>query len=285
MFQINWKLKALLYKIFAFFNLKKIFYFIQKYITKRSKIDIQIISNLWVSHADNIKKFECKNILEIGAGKSLEQNIYLSYFFNNMINQTTIDINKMLDFDLFNDASKKISDLLNIKYKGSVKNIEDLFKAYNIRYMAPLSLEELIKTKVKYDICISTNALEHFSIEDLKVFLEKIDIILEGNRLISSIIDYSDHYAHTDSRITKLNFLKFNKNSWKKYNNKYLFQNRLRHQDYRKLFKNYNFNIIGEKKGDLLQKIENLSHEFDTKNEETFLSWGYYLMSRENKSI
>ena len=66
---------------------------------------------------------------------------------------------------------------------------------------------------------------------------------------------------------------------------KYLFQNRLRHQDYRKLFKNYNFNIIGEKKGDLLQKIENLSHEFDTKNEETFLSWGYYLMSRENKSI
>ena len=151
--------------------------------------------------------------------------------------------------------------------------------------MAPLSLEELIKTKVKYDICISTNALEHFSIEDLKVFLEKIDIILKGNRLISSIIDYSDHYAHTDSRITKLNFLKFNKNSWKKYNNKYLFQNRLRHQDYRKLFKNYNFNIIGEKKGDLLQKIENLSHEFDTKNEETFLSWGYYLMSRENKSI
>ena len=141
MFQINWKLKALLYKIFAFFNLKKIFYFIQKYITKRSKIDIQIISNLWVSHADNIKKFECKNILEIGAGKSLEQNIYLSYFFNNMINQTTIDINKMLSFRAtsyyqplakdFSDYRLTLQSQLNIKLNEKIKFYTNFNLAYD----------------------------------------------------------------------------------------------------------------------------------------------------------
>lgn len=285
MFQINWKLKALLYKIFIFFNLKKIFYLTQKYITKRSRINFRVISENWINHAENVEKFECKNILEIGAGKSLEQNIYLAYLFNGEVNQTAIDINQMLDFELFNDASKKISNLINKKYKGSIKNLDDLSVKYNIQYKAPFSLDELVNTGVKFDMCISTTTLEHFSVEDLKVFLKKIDIVLKGKQLISSVIDYSDHYAHTDNKITKLNFLKFNETTWEKYNNKYLFQNRLRHQDYRNLFRDYNFNIIKEKKGDMLERIENLSNEFDIKNEETFLSWGYYLISRKNHTI
>ena len=123
MFQINWKLKALLYKIFIFFNLKKIFYLTQKYVTKRSRINIQNINENWINHAENVEKFECKNILEIGAGKSLEQNIYLAYLFNDEVNQTAIDINRMLDCKLFNDASKKISDLLKDK-----KLVKDFLK-------------------------------------------------------------------------------------------------------------------------------------------------------------
>ena len=72
MFQINWKLKAFLYKVFGFFNLKLTFYLIQKYITKRSKVNIENLSVHWQRHAQTINKFNCKNLLEIGAGKSLE---------------------------------------------------------------------------------------------------------------------------------------------------------------------------------------------------------------------
>ena len=121
--------------------------------------------------------------------------------------------------------------------------------------------------------------MEHFSIDDLKDFLKKINLILKEKQLISSIIDYSDHYAHTDNKITYLNYLKFSSKDWKKYNNKYLFQNRLRHQNYRELFVKNNFKILEEDKGKMLEKIEGISNEFDEKNEETFLSWGYYLIS------
>ena len=97
--------------------------------------------------------------------------------------------------------------------------------------------------------------------------------------MISSIIDYSDHYAHTDNKITYLNFLKFSKIEWRKYNNKYLFQNRMRHQDYRNLFLQNNFEVLEENKGKMLDKIEGISNEFNVNDEETFLSWGYYLIS------
>ena len=81
MFQINWKLKAFLYKVFQSLRLTKSLYFIQKYITRRSKINIQKIDPHWERHESSIRKNNCISLLEIGAGKSLEQNIYFSYIF------------------------------------------------------------------------------------------------------------------------------------------------------------------------------------------------------------
>ena len=76
----------------------------------------------------------------------------------------------------------------------------------------------------------------HFSKKDLGDYLYKIKKVISANGLVSSVIDYSDHYSHSDKNISNLNFLQFSEKEWEKYNNPYLFQNRLRHQDYRKLF-------------------------------------------------
>ena len=103
--------------------------------------------------------------------------------------------------------------------------------------------------------------------------------MLKKNGFVSSVIDYSDHYSHTDKNISPLNFLKFNKKNWKKYNNSYLYQNRLRHSDYKILFKNLDFIIEKEHKGTKHNKIPGISDEFDQTNDETFLGWGYYLIS------
>ena len=66
MFQINWKLKVLLYKILGLFRVKGLFYLIQRYITKRSKIEIYKINKLWIYHTNAIEKNQVKSILEIG---------------------------------------------------------------------------------------------------------------------------------------------------------------------------------------------------------------------------
>ena len=100
MFQIDWKLKSYIYRILYFFKLDKTLFFIQKKITKRSKVKIGEIKFYWSNHLQYLKNFNSEKILEFGAGKSLEQNIYFSYIFNNRIKQTVIDINKMIDFTL-----------------------------------------------------------------------------------------------------------------------------------------------------------------------------------------
>ena len=277
MFQINWKLKALLYKVFEVFKLNKTLYFIQRYITGRAKIQFTTLNPHWKRHAASIQEKNCKSILEIGAGKSLEQNIFFSYYFDNTKFQKVIDINNMINFELCNEASYRIAKLLNKDFKGKIKNIRDLKNDYNIHYEAPCKIKD-IKVE-KFDICTSTTSLEHFSLDDLNFFLNQIKFVLKKNGFVSSIIDYSDHYSHTDKNIDPLNFLTFSEKKWKKYNNNYLFQNRLRHNDYRNLFKNFDFIIEKEHKGTMHNKIPGISEEFDQTNDETFLGWGYYLIS------
>ena len=276
MFQINWKLKAFIYKVLELFRLKKTFFLIQYYITKRSRINIKEISFMWKSHAESIYKNNCKSLLEVGAGKSLAQNIFFSYHFNNKLEQTAVDIIDMLDFKLFNDASDQIASVLNLKKRGHINNLNELKSKYNITYKAPFKISDLYDTH-KYDISVNTTALEHFKIEDIKLYLDNLRRIIKNGGYVSSLIDYTDHYSHTDNQISTFNFLKYSTKDWSKYNNSYLFQNRLRHQDYKKIFTDNKLDIIEEKKGKLSDPPNDISGEFNIKNKDTFVTWGYFL--------
>ncbi len=281
MFQINWKTKSLFYKIFGFLKLKRFFYIIQKLVTKRSKINIKCVNKNWEMHSNNINKFQVNSIVEFGAGKSLEQNIYFSYIFDNKIKQTVIDINKMIDFALFNEANLQISKILNKEKKVDVNSIEDIKRNYNIEYKAPFDFKRLVDDKENFDMCINTATLEHFTIEDIHSCFGNLKKIIKKNGYISSLIDYSDHYCHTDRSISPLNFLQYSKNEWKKYNNNYLYQNRLRHQEYKKIFESFNFSINQTIKGNIGKPPSKISNEFDTKNNDTFILWGYYLVKND----
>ena len=277
MIQINWKIKSLLYRLLNFFKLYKALFFIQKKITKRSNIDLKEIAFYWQYHLKYLKENNSKTILEIGAGKSLAQNIFLSYSFKQKIEQTLIDVSRMIDLDLFNKANDQISKLLGVNKLPFAKSIDDLKKNYNLNYLAPMSLSQIIKDKLQFDACISSTTLEHLSEEDLKKTFLLLKKIIKKEGIISAAIDYSDHYSHTDKNIDNLNFLRFTNDEWNKHNTPMLFQNRLRHQDYRKFFKLNKYKIY-EIKGEVGKCPQNISKEFDISNKETFILWGHFLL-------
>ena len=223
MFQINWKLKAFLYSVLEILKLKNFLYFLQKYITKRSLPNNREIKKIWLAHSKTIEGHSVKKLIEVGAGKSLDQNFFFSYKFNSKISQTLIDINKMIDFDLVNIANEQVSKLFQLPVKGKVKNISDLKYYFNIDYKAPFALEDFPEDE-KFDLCITTNTFEHFKKTELVYFLKILKKILIKNGKISSVIDYSDHYSHTDKNISNLNFLKYSNEEWGKYNNNFLLQ-------------------------------------------------------------
>jgi cyclopropane fatty-acyl-phospholipid synthase-like methyltransferase len=195
------------------------------------------------------------------------------------VQQVVIDINEMIDFELLNQANDQISTMLKLKKRAYVKNLAQLKEVYRIDYRAPLKLENL--NEEKFDMCISTTALEHFTLEDIKDYLNKLKKVLSKNAIVSSAIDYSDHYSHTDRRISKLNFLSFSEAKWRKYNNQFLFQNRLRHQDYKKIFEETGYNIIEVILGPTLQPPRLVSNEFDSSNNKTFVGWAYFLIKEK----
>ena len=104
---------------------------------------------------------------------------------------------------------------------------------------------------------------------------------LSEDALISSAIDYSDHYNHTDNTISPLNYLQFSEIEWKKYNSSYLFQNRLRHQDYKKIFLEFGYEILEDVKGPYLEKPKIISKDFDFNDKETFIGWAYFLIKNK----
>jgi len=122
----------------------------------------------------------------------------------------------------------------------------DGFLSYlNIEYKAPCNAVDTKLETDSIDYYVSCAVLEHID----KVIIEKI--INEGNRIVKNnglfinYIDYKDHFCSSDPDISAINFLQYSDLEWKKYaGNRYMYMNRLRHDDYLNLFENAGHKIL-----------------------------------------
>ena len=242
-YNIPWKIKSLIFSFIDFLNLQNLLYFLQKYITKRSRINSLLYSPDWEMHKVALNKYKTTNVVfEFGAGKSLVQNLYLSNFVKK---QFIVDLYPMLDFELVDYERKKLLETKKLRSRVKIKNPKDL-EHYGIYYIAPYDATNIHLSDMSIDACISTNTLEHIPKFDIILIFSELYRKLKDEGIVSLIIDYSDHYAHTDNNISLLNFLKFSHHQWKRYNHKIHFQNRLRHYEYIDIFEKIGFRTIKE---------------------------------------
>lgn len=240
---IPWKLKSSIFRLIDFFNATSALYFLQKYVTRRSKIGNLCISPIWDAHKKYLKQYSStENIFEFGAGKSLAQNFFLSDI---VTNQLVVDLNPMLDFELVNNVRNQISKIVTLKSHCEINSLVEL-TSYGIEYKAPYDASKTDLTDKSLSACISTNTLEHIPKESITAIFSELYRTLKDDGIVSAKIDYSDHYSHTDKSISLLNYLRFDKETWKKYNHNCHYQNRLRHYDYVDLFKGCGFVVIEE---------------------------------------
>ncbi len=237
---ISWTLKSRALSLFDLIG-RDALYFTQKYITKRSAVEITTIPRPWKFHKENIEAYRPRSLIEFGAGKALGQNLYLS---RPGLRQQLVDLNPMLDLSLVNDAIALLTAQAALKSSNPVHSLEDLKLHYGISYDAPIDMAATDFADSSFDICISTNTLEHIPVTALEAIMRELRRVLKPGGVISAQIDYSDHYAHTDHSITKLNFLRFSEPQWKKHNHRFFFQNRLRHNHYRRIFAEAGFEIL-----------------------------------------
>jgi hypothetical protein len=272
---INWKFKSFIFRLIDIFSLYKFLYFLQKRVTKNSVLNIDQCKVNWFIHYEHLSVLKAPKILEFGAGKNLAQNIFLSNF---VASQTVVDLFPMLDLDQFNEASDKISDFLRLN-KKKVSNVSQIEEFYNIKYIAPFNFLENTFHENIFDACVSTNTLEHIPKDEIIKIFEILRTVIKPGGLISAIIDYSDHYSHTDNGIASLNFMKFSNEEFEKYNHKIHFQNRLRHYDYENIFEEIGFTIIKNVYKNKAIPPEYISTEFDLNKKSVFFTQGIFVLS------
>jgi SAM-dependent methyltransferase len=256
---IPWKIKSAIFAVIDLFSLASLLYFLQRNVTKRSRLDELSVSEIWIKHASSLEKYNVTNIVfEFGAGKNLAQNLFLSSFVSNQI---VVDLNPMVELDLVETARNLLSTQCKLKVEKEIKTFEHLAE-YGIEYRAPFDASDTDFQNSSIDACVSTNTLEHIPKEDIIKIFNELYRVLKPEGIVSAFIDYSDHYAHTDSSISHLNYLTFSDSQWKKYNHRVHFQNRMRHYDYLYIFDDCGFNIIEE---EVIYREDNFPEKIDNK--------------------
>jgi hypothetical protein len=83
--------------------------------------------------------------------------------------------------------------------------------------------------------------LEHLPPGILAEILRECARICHDKSVMSHVVDYTDHYAHSDASINIYNFMRFSDETWSAYNPALHYQNRLRHFEYGQYFEEAGF--------------------------------------------
>ncbi|MBN9007230.1 MAG: class I SAM-dependent methyltransferase [Rhizobiales bacterium] len=174
------------------------------------------------------------NFVEIGAGRDLALAIALRTL--GVAHVTCIDIKRIAKLDLINHAAKVL---------GAARALQswDDLTAFGINYLAPASAERTTLPDDNVDCFCTSEVLEHIPSDSLTAILTESLRYLKPGGLHIHAIDYSDHYARSDSAISRFNFLKFSDSEWRKHNSAFQYVNRLRHSDYERLFLESGYSI------------------------------------------
>ena len=101
-----------------------------------------------------------------------------------------------------------------------------------VRYRAPGDAAATGLPRESVDVVFSNSVLEHVPGEVIARCLEESKRILRPGGVVFHSVNCGDHYAYVDSRINQLNYLRYSDDEWSRWNNRFLYQNRLRAIDF-----------------------------------------------------
>lgn len=255
-FKIDWKLKAAAFNFLSIAPFgETLYYLLQRYVTKTIPRQLAPTEETGAAQITHARKFLLRGIhldettlFEFGAGWDLYSNIILYCFGANR--QITVDIRRWVKAEAVNAV---IKHLQVDPPRGSVRRPpgcirqpyleQDLREIYGIIYRAPLDATALDFADDSVDLITTTSVLEHIPDETLQGIMHECYRVLRSGGLMSHVIDYSDHYAHSDPQINEFNYLAFDDASWVKYNPGIHFQNRRRSAYFKWLFRANGFAV------------------------------------------
>ncbi len=234
-----------------------------------------------------------KVFLEVGTGRV--PLVPLAYWLMGAEKTISIDSNRYIKQDLVAESicyicnNKPVvlgvfGDLLDRKRfdelmdfgSNSSPSLPEFFDLCRLDYIAPGDAANTRLADQSIDFHTSFTVFEHIPLFLLGQILEEGNRIIRRGGLFVHNIDYSDHFSHSDKGISAINFLQYSDKEWdSRAGNRYMYVNRLRHDDFIALFESAGHRIvesqpdIDPRSRELLQSGKlHLNERFHSKPEE-----------------
>jgi hypothetical protein len=250
-----------------------------------------------------------KVFFEVGTGRV--PLVPLAYWLMGAEKTITIDLNPYLKRDLVAESLRYISEnegeIRNLfgslmdqnrfvelsafsrDFRFSISAFLDLCR---VDYVAPGDAANTRLPNQSIEFHTSYTVFEHIPSDVLRRILEEGNRIIRNDGLFVHRIDYSDHFSHSDKSISAINFLTHSDDEWKKYaGNRYMYMNRLRHDDFINLFEGVGHTIveaqpsIDQRSRELLRNGSlKLNRRFSSKSEDVLAMTGAWIISRKDSS-
>lgn len=200
-------------------------------------------------------------VMEVGTGRRID--LPLGLFLCGADSVDTFDLHPYLKpklvggtIDFIRKDREKVAQIFSgvanpedvmkrIDVLCSAANVADMMDAANIRYHAPADAAHPGLPRGSIDIHISYTVFEHIPGKIIRNIELGGRRTLAPNGVLLHHIDPSDHFAHEDHSIPAINFLQFSDEQWKRYaSNQFAYHNRLRAEEYRRIFDECGYEII-----------------------------------------
>lgn len=174
----------------------------------------------------------------------------------------TCDLNRHLKPELARAMAARLRDFLPLIAESSQQPPDDVHSRHAslvsalargatleeatggcVRYRAPADASDTKLPAASLDVVFSNSVLEHVPGPVILACLKESRRILRPGGVVFHSVNCGDHYAYADAKIHQLNYLQFSDTEWKRWNNDFLYQNRLRAIDFTTMAKEAGFAI------------------------------------------
>jgi cyclopropane fatty-acyl-phospholipid synthase-like methyltransferase len=183
------------------------------------------------------------NVLDIGTGWLPITTIL--FHIAGAANVTTVDVERFMDLHTTREAKSLIRNRIveTASHLGiSLEDVSTKLNSLAPTYIVPWDPSSFPADR--FDIIVSRDTFEHIPATILERYLAEFHRILCRNGLMCHLIDNSDHWSHRDARLSRLNMLRYEDGVWWRLMSKAVYQNRLRHSDYARMFERTGWRII-----------------------------------------
>lgn len=311
---MHWKLKSLIQNAISLFPSAasyEAYYWMQRHFGGLRRVDP---TSRFVAAIETWKRIQSqersptgKVFLEVGTGRA--PIVPIAYWLMGAKSTITIDLNPYLKEELIAEHLRYISEnkdktialfgslidkqrfdaLVSVGTKSKL-SVSELLDLCQIVYIAPGDAANTNLPDQYIDFHTSYTVFEHIPPNVLADILREGNRIIKNNGLFVHRIDYSDHFSHSDKSISAINFLQYSDNEWAKYaGNRYMYMNRLRHDDFLALFERFGQQIvavepnINEHAEEILKaKALSLNDRFKSKTQEVLAITGSWILTEKN---